>query len=65
MLLPQIESVLREKGESVPRPKYEGEDQGEGGGKLGIKGEEEKNEDDGEKRRRSGKKNFEETSEEE
>ena len=56
-LLPHIEAVLTAKGESVPRPEYDGGDGG-GGDEEVFQGEEDSEEKD-------TKKNFEATSEDE
>ena len=60
-LLPHIESVLKSKGEVLPRPEYDKVDTGDGGGEGEDEEEEEAAEEDGVE----GKKNFEATSEEE
>ena len=52
-LLPQVEAVMREKGESLPRPDYSGCEKAE------VAGQSPDSDVD------SGKRNFEETSEEE
>lgn len=73
--LPHIETVLAEKGESIPRPEYgaviakkpeANEDEEEEAEESDAEEEEEK-EEDGEhgKSLKKGKKNFEETSDEE
>lgn len=58
-LMPEVERVLKGKGESVPRPDYEG---------RGTVGEEEEGGGEGDREEREGeerkKGNFEETSEE-
>ncbi|KAL9100518.1 MAG: hypothetical protein Q9187_009354, partial [Circinaria calcarea] len=61
-LLPQIESALAAKGESIPRPDY-GE-KAEDGNAVEADGEEEREEEEDDDEG-SGKKNFEATSEEE
>jgi len=76
-LLPHIETVLKEKGEMVPRPDYEssgqgegegegdGEGEGEAGGGGGIEGKgESKGSRGGERGEVDERKNFEATSEE-
>ena len=63
-MLPHIEVVLRDKGESIPRPEYGQEADGDGGDEEGAvvkKGEGEGEGDEDE----DTKKNFEATSEDE
>ena len=73
-LLPHIETVLKGKGEELPRPNYGGAEDGgddeeeEEGGKEGKEAEDDDDEDVEEekpsKKGKKGKRNFEETSDE-
>jgi hypothetical protein len=58
--LPHIESVLKTRGEAIPRPDYDIADLGGGGGEPPAK-----RGDGGAVPAKAGRKNFEETSEEE
>lgn len=58
--MPEIESVLSEKGETIPRPKYNG-----GGGPVQSNEKEDAEGDPEEEDKNPGKKNFEATSDEE